>query len=55
MLVKSNHTFDINCSLCQIHCDSIIDFLANFYFIVQIYHAKGFKMKYIMKDIHKDT
>ena len=35
------HTFDINC-----HCDSIIDFLANSYFIVQIYHAKSFKMKY---------
>ena len=43
MRVKSNHTFDINS-----HCDSIIDFLANSYFIVQIYHAKSFKMKYIM-------
>ena len=57
MHVKLNHTFDINC-----HCDSIIDFLANSYFIVQIYHAKTFKMKYIrslylnfFKDIHKDT
>ena len=27
---------------------SIIDFLANFYYIVQIYHAKSFKMKYTM-------
>ena len=43
MHVKSNHTFDINC-----HCDSIIDFLANSYFIVQIYHEKSFKMKYSM-------
>ena len=42
MHVKSNETFDINC-----HCDSIIDFLSNSYFIVQIYHAKSFKMKYI--------
>ena len=42
MHVKSNQTFDINC-----HCDSIIDFLANSYFIVQIYHDKSFKMKYI--------
>ena len=43
----------INC-----HCDSIIDFLANSYFIVQIYHAQSFKMKYICIsifywDIHK--
>ena len=34
MHVKSNHTFDINC-----HCDSSKDFLANSYFIVQIYHT----------------
>ena len=27
--------------------DSIINFLAKTYFIVQIYHAKSFKMKYI--------
>ena len=26
----------------------IIDFLANAYYIVQIYHAKSFKMKYTM-------
>ena len=30
-----------------VSCDSIIDFLANSYFTVQIYHAKSFKMKYI--------
>ena len=29
-----------------VSCDSIIDFLANSYFIVQIYHVKSFKMKY---------
>ena len=29
------------------HCASIIDFLANSYFIVQIYHAKSFKTKYV--------
>jgi hypothetical protein len=29
-----------------VSCDSIIDFLANSYFIVQIYHAKSFKMKF---------
>jgi hypothetical protein len=53
MHVKLNHTYYISC-----HCDSIIDFLANSYFIVQIYHAKSFKMKYIRSvylDIHKDT
>ena len=42
MQVKSNHTFDKNC-----HCDSNTDFLANSYFIVQIHHAKSFKMNYI--------
>ena len=42
MHFKSNQPFDINCQ-----CDSIIDFLANSYFTVQIYHAKSFKMKYI--------
>ena len=42
MHLKSNHTFDKNC-----HCDSIKGFLANSYFILQIYHAKSFKMKYI--------
>ena len=31
----------------MVSCDSIIDFLANVYFIVQIYHAKSFKMKCI--------
>ena len=31
-----------------VSCDSIIDFLANSYFIVEIYHAKSFKMKYCM-------
>ena len=41
-VLLTNHTFDINC-----HCDFNIDFLANSYFIVQIYHAKSFKMKYI--------
>ena len=41
MHVKLNHTFEINC-----HCDSIIDFFANSYFILQIYHAKRFEMKY---------
>ena len=39
--IKSNQTFDINC-----HCGSIIDFLANSYFIVQTHYAKSFKMKY---------
>ena len=39
---KSNQTFDIYC-----HCPYNVDFLANSYFIVQIYHAKSFKMKYI--------
>ena len=55
--LKSNQTFYKNC-----HCDSIIDFMANSFFIVQIYHAKSFKMKYIrslylrfFKDILKDT
>ena len=41
-LNRTTLTFDINC-----HCDSIIDFFANSYIIVQIYHAKSFKMKYI--------
>ena len=31
-----------------VSCDSIIDFLANSYFIVQIHHVKSFKMKYSM-------
>ena len=31
-----------------VSCDFIIDFLANSYFIVQIHHAKTFKMKYSM-------
>ena len=29
-----------------VSCDSIIDFLANSYFIVEIHHAKSFKIKY---------
>ena len=40
--------FDINC-----HCDSIIDFLANSYLIVQIYHAKSFKKLFIKVVIKK--
>ena len=28
-----------------VSCDSIIDFLANSYFIVQIHHAKSFKIR----------
>ena len=34
-----------------VSCDSdvIIDFLANSYFIVQIHHAKSFKIKYIVQ------
>jgi hypothetical protein len=31
-----------------VSCDSIKDFLANSYFIVQIYHAKSFEIKYSM-------
>ena len=31
-----------------VSCDSIIDFLANSYFIVEIHHAKSFEMKYCM-------
>jgi hypothetical protein len=30
------------------YCASILDFLTNSYFIVQIYYGKSFKMKYIM-------
>ena len=29
------------------YCGSIIDFLRNSYFILQIYHAKSFKMRYV--------
>ncbi len=29
-----------------VSCDSIMFFLANYYFILQIHHAKSFKMKY---------
>ena len=29
-------------------CDSVIDFLANSYFIVQSHHDKSFKIKYGM-------
>ena len=45
-----------------VSCDSIIDFLANSYFIEQIHHAKSFKMKYSMSlylnfhwNIHKNS
>ena len=31
-----------------VSCDSVIDFLSNSYFIVEIHHAKSFKMKYSM-------
>ena len=41
--VTPNFVVNIFC-----HCDSIIDFLANCYFILQIYHDKSFKMRYFM-------
>ena len=42
MQAISNQIFTVIVS-----CDSIIDFFSNSYFIVQIYHAKIFKMKNI--------
>ena len=44
MQAISYQTFTVKCY----YCVSIIDFLANPYSIVQIYPAKGFKMKYNM-------
>ena len=40
--VPTNFVVNIFC-----HCDSIIDFLANSYLILQIHHAKSFKMRHI--------
>ena len=40
MYVKSNHTFDINC-----HCDSIIDFLANYFVEILIFPMKKYHLK----------
>ena len=39
---NSNHTLYVNCN-----CDCIMAFLANSTFILQISHAKTFKMRYI--------
>ena len=38
---------DSNLYLSLTHCAFIMNFMANSYFILQIYHAKSFKMRHI--------